>query len=346
MKRRDRILSTINHIEADKVPIGFDMAGNLLSKVLKYYGVDELWKLYEKTGIDCFSVWTWPVAQPYYIGPRCDENPVVKGSQATYKCWGKVGQEEYPLTNTSIDEYLWPNIDHFDFSNLKKDLQNLQQMDITTASGHAGVGFQHHVEMSSYDKIFYELLDDGWMKEYIARTREFFISYFNKLFLEADGMIDIIRADEDLGGQHNMMISPDMWRKWYKPLWKEVFDICKNNGAKIWLHSCGYCRPIVDDFIEIGVDILNPIPPYVKDSNPLDMKQTYGDRLCFDGGVDQMNIIVNGTPQQVHNEVKLRIEQMAQGGGYIVSPSQVFSQDVPLENAIAFFEVALIHGEY
>jgi uroporphyrinogen decarboxylase len=120
--------------------------------------------------------------------------------------------------------------------------------------------------------------------------------------------------------------------------------ICKKNGAKIWLHSCGYCYPLVEDFIEIGVDILNPLPPYVKDSDPEKMKAEFGARLSFDGGVDQINVIVRGTPDDVRREVKLRIDQLKGGSGYIVGPSQVFSSDVPPENAIAFLKAAVEFG--
>jgi len=110
------------------------------------------------------------------------------------------------------------------------------------------------------------------MEEYLDRNRTFFLAYFERLFESADGLIDIIRADEDLGGQDRMLLAPDLWRRWYKPLWTEVLGYCRRNGARIWLHSCGYCRPIVEDFIEMGVDVLNPLPTYVKDSDPADMK--------------------------------------------------------------------------
>jgi uroporphyrinogen decarboxylase len=192
----------------------------------------------------------------------------------------------------------------------------------------------------------WDVMDDAWMAEYMARNRAFIIPYFERLFLHAKGAIDVIRADEDLGGHENMLISPDLWRKWYKPLWKDVFDVCKRNGARIWMHSCGYCRDVMEDFIEIGVDILNPLPPYVRGSDPLDMKKTYGERLAFDGGVDQMNVLVQGTPEEVRGEVKLRMDQLAPGGGYIAGPSQVFSKDVPMRNVVAFFDAALEFGSY
>jgi uroporphyrinogen decarboxylase len=200
--------------------------------------------------------------------------------------------------------------------------------------------------MRSYEHCLLDVLDEAWMSDYLARCREFFIPYFENLFKYAGGAIDIIRADEDLGGHDRMLISPQLWRKWYKPLWKEVFSICHRNGAKIWLHSCGYCRAVVPDFIEIGADILNPIPPYVRDSDPYDMKQTFGQVLAFDGGVDQMNVLVAGTPEMVKKEVQLRLTQLAPGGGFILGPSQVLTRDIPLENLIAMFDTTLAEGWY
>jgi uroporphyrinogen decarboxylase len=100
------------------------------------------------------------------------------------------------------------------------------------------------------------------------------------------------------------------------------------------------------DFIEMGADILNPLPPYVRDSDPPEMKQTFGQALAFDGGVDQMNVLVKGTPEMVKEEVRRRISQLAPGGGYILGPSQVITRDIPLPNLVAMFETALEHGAY
>ncbi len=345
MNRRDRILTAISHKEPDRVPVGFDLFEPLRSQVLAHYGVESVWQLDEKIGIDAFSVWDWPSAHPRYVGPP-REGIVAYDASAAYGCWGKVGEKVYPLAEKRLDEYRWPTVDDFDFSGLRGDLLAIREKDMITASGHAGVGWLHHVQMRSYDHVFYDILDDEWMEEYIERNRIFFLSYFTRLFESADGLIDIIRADEDLGGQDRMLLSPDLWRRWYKPLWKEVFALCKQHGARIWLHSCGYCRPLVEDFIEIGVDILNPIPPYVRGSDPMEMKQLFGERLTFDGGVDQMNILSQGTPEQVAAETRLRLSQLMPGGGCIIGPSQVLTGDVPLANVIAFFDTIRAYGRY
>jgi Uroporphyrinogen-III decarboxylase len=343
ISRRERIMTTISHKEPDRVPIGFDILEPLKSKLLEFYGISSLPELYSLTGVDCFSVWDWPSVQPVYTGP-VREGITEYDRSAAYGVWGKVGEIIYPLADKELDEYRWPSVEDFDFSGLMPGLLEVRNMDMTTASGHAGAGWLHHVQMRGYRHALFDVLDDAWMQEYIRRNREFLIPYFEKLFYYAGGLIDIIRSDEDLGGHENMLISPELWRKWYKPLWTEIFDICHSNGARIWLHSCGYCRDVIPDFIEMGVDILNPLPPYVRGSDPADMKKTFGSQLTFDGGVDQMNVLVQGTQKQVAEEVKKRIDQLAHGGGYIAGPSQVFTRDVPLKNVVAFFEAVLKYG--
>ncbi len=345
MNRRDRILTTIDHRLPDRVPLGFDFVSPELEQaVCAHYGARTLLELYEKSGIDCFSVWhPQNAALPVYQGPP---RPGVEVLDSTYGFWGKVGEIIYPLANTSLETFYWPKVEDFDYSHLQADLQAIRQADFPSVSGHAGVGWLHHVQMRSYAHCLLDVLDEAWMSEYLGRCREFFIPYFEALFDHAGGMIDILRADEDLGGHDRMLISPTVWRKWYKTLWQEVFSIAHRHGAKIWLHSCGYCRAVVPDFIEIGADILNPIPPYVRDSDPGEMKRTFGQALAFDGGVDQMNVLVGGTPEMVRKEVRLRLEQLAPGGGFILGPSQVLTRDIPLENLVAMFDTTLAEGWY
>jgi uroporphyrinogen decarboxylase len=344
MNRRERILTTLNHAEPDRVPVGFDMHPDIERRLCEYYAAADLEGVYQKTGIEFFSVWNpaWS-ALPVYTGqPR----PGVPSHDSTYGFWGKYPEHIYPLAVDDLDHFRWPLVSDFDFSHLKSDLTAIRAGDHTAASGHAGVGWLHHVQMRGYDHSLYDVLDDGWMREYMAHNREFLVPYFEALFQHADGLIDIIRADEDLGGHENMLISPKLWRKWYKPLWAEIFAICHRSGARVWLHSCGFCRSVVEDFIEIGADVLNPIPAYVRGSDPLEMKQVFGSRLAFDGGVDQMRVLVSGTPEQVREETRLRIEQLAPGGGYILGPSQVITDDIPLENLVGMFDAVNEFGWY
>ena len=333
-------MRAVEHKKVDKIPISFDISGDAERGVLKYFGAKDLAQLYEKSGVEAFSVWTWPSVQPKYVGPPRPHVTAYDASMA-YGCWGKVPEHVYPLEHAGLDEYIFPKVEDFDFSSVKRELQVVKQMDMTTASGHAGCGWLHHVQMSSYNQVFYQVMDDAFMRDYMALNEKFYLDYFTALFANAGGEIDIIRADEDVGGQEALLISPALWRKWYKPLWEKVFALCKANGAKIWLHSCGYCYPLVEDFIEMGADILNPLPPYVKDGDPAKMKREFGARLAFDGGVDQINVIMRGTPDDVIRETKLRLPQLSPGSGYLAGPSQVFMGNTPVENVIAFIKTVL-----
>ena len=311
------------------------------AQILNYYGAQDMHDLYQKTGIDAFSVWhDHAAAVPVYQGWR-GEDPF-----STYGPWGKVRQHIDPMAEETLDSYHWPQVSDFDFSDLKDRLLAIKSNDMVTSTGHAGVGYQHHVELRGHENCFLDLTDEAWMKDYIDCNRSFFIPYFETLFKFADGQVDILRADEDLGGMNQMMISPKMWRKYYKPLWAEVFEIAKRNNVKVWMHSCGYHRPILEDFLEIGVDIINPVPPYVKDSSPLELKKTYGSRLVLDGTVDHINVMTLGSKADVETEVRRRIDECASGGGFIIGASQGFTDDVPMQNIVTLYETALKYGHY
>ena len=102
----------------------------------------------------------------------------------------------------------------------------------------------------------------------------------------------------------------------------------------------------VEDFIECGADVLDPVPPYVKDSDPKEIKEVYGKRLCLHGGVNQIDALVYGTPESVREETRLRMEQMKPDGAYICGASQVLTEQIPIENIVAFFEAAREFGDY
>ncbi len=342
MNRRERLLTTIARKQPDRVPIGYDAWVLTRQKIYEHYGVNSNYELYQKTGIDGFSLWDWPVAEPKYIG---EPRPHIEQHTITCGIWGSNPEVFHPLEK-DYDTYRWPTTSDMDFSNLKAQLCDAHEKDMVSIGAHISVGLNHHIRLRGYMDALYDVMDDEFMEDYMGHVREYFIAYLNTLFKAADGKMDIIRCDEDAGGNETLMINPVTWRKWYKPLWKELFDICHANHCYVWLHSCGYCRSIVDDFIEMGADILDPIPPYVKDSDPFDMKQTYGDKLCLHGGVNHIDAMVYGTPHLVDEEVKLRMEQMKGTGGYICGPSQFLTDQIPLENIVAFFDAALKYGEY
>ena len=342
MTRRERLIAAFNRRIPDRAPIGMDCWPGVRSAVYAHYGAKSHYDFYEKSGVDNFSLWDWPAYEPAYVGP---ERPGIKNYSMHTGIWGSIPEVYYPM-DVDYGNYRWPRADDFDYRGARAAMREAREYDMVSIGAHVSVGLTHHIRMRGYESSMLDVLDDAFMEDYMGKLREFYLSFLQAFFGEAGGLVDVMRCDEDAGGNDRLLINPDTWRKWYKPLWKEAFAIIRENGAKIWLHSCGYCRSIVEDFIDCGADILDPIPPYVKGSDPLEMKATYGGRLCLHGGVNHIDAMIYGSPAGVREEVRLRMAQMKPGGGYICGASQVLTDQMPIENVITFFESAKEFGVY
>lgn len=144
--------------------------------------------------------------------------------------------------------------------------------------------------------------------------------------------VDMIWTGDDIGAQTAMIISPDMWRTFLKPRMARFVTEVKaiNPEVKIAYHSDGSIWPVIPDLIEIGIDVLNPIQPASLD--PAEVKRLYGDKLCFWGSIDEQHTLPFGSPRDVENEVRRRMETIGRGGGLILGPTHHVQLDTPMEN--------------
>jgi uroporphyrinogen decarboxylase len=142
-------------------------------------------------------------------------------------------------------------------------------------------------------------------------------------------------SGDDFGSQLGLMISKDMWKKYYKPLYKKIWRVYKDAGLPVLFHSCGNVTDIIGDMIDIGLDVLEPVQQ-VMDFKYL--KKEFGKNLTFWGGVGTQTVLPFGTPEEVRRETSEVIETLGKGGGLIIAPDQEIMSDVPNENVIAFVE--------
>jgi len=151
---------------------------------------------------------------------------------------------------------------------------------------------------------------------------------------------DIIWCGDDFGMQQGMIMDPETWRKWFKPRIKFMFDTFRNVNPEIKIawHSCGSILPIIPDFIEMGLDILNPIQPLAKGMSPEYLKKEYGKDLVFFGGIDVQELLPYKSPLEIKEEVLRRCRILGKGGGYIAAPAHNIQPDTPVENVIAMYE--------
>jgi len=175
------------------------------------------------------------------------------------------------------------------------------------------------------------------------------LAYWQTALAELGDLVDVVTYADDYGTQVSQLISPRMFRKQLKPRVAQVFALQAELAphAKRLFHSDGNVRPIIPDFIEMGVDILNPVQGTAVNMNPLELKQEYGRDLIFwGGGVDTQGTLPNGTPQEVKEDVRRNIEALAPGGGYVFNTVHNIQADVPPENILAMWEALQEFGVY
>jgi len=151
---------------------------------------------------------------------------------------------------------------------------------------------------------------------------------------------DVLWCGDDFGTQTSLMIDPDTFRSIFKPRIKEMFKEFRkvNPNIKLAWHSCGAVEPLIPDFIDIGLDILNPIQPLATGMDPQVLKDTYGKNIIFFGGICVQDLLPNGTPDAIKAEVIRRAKILGKDGGYIIAPAHNIQEDTSVENILALFE--------
>jgi uroporphyrinogen decarboxylase len=166
------------------------------------------------------------------------------------------------------------------------------------------------------------------------------------MFLDAVGpYVQTVEVGDDLGSQQGLLISASMYRRFFKPAERELYDLihAKAPGAKLIRHSDGAFFSLIPDLIEIGVDVLNPVQSSAKGMAAATLKSTFGQQLAFHGGIESIEGDV--PTDALIAEVKNRIDVLGPGGGYVLASCN-HMMDVRPENIIAMFETAHAYGRY
>lgn len=378
MNSRERVQFALNHREADRVPLDLGVAQasrfikqaylriteamgiedknvRLLSKLAQQaYPADEFLK---KLEVDFRSPF------PDMVKNAIDEWEDVYGFYAkdewniTYKMPKAEGYYydmiEHPLgeKDVGIDEtYSWPRVPGIK-TNAVEDAKRYKADGYTVIFPyHFGNGFfQMGAALYGFENwLMIMALEKQRVQKFFHKLLDLKMKYWDVIFEYFGDTLDIVGEADDLGTQSGLLISPDMYREMIKPIWKKLFQyIKKKSKAKIFFHSCGSIVKLIPDFIEIGVDILNPIQVNTEGMDPVILKKEFGDSIVFwGGGIDTQGVLPNGTPQQVRDEVKRRIDDLAPGGGFIFSPTHNIQPDVPEANFTAMWEAFMEYRNY
>lgn len=190
-------------------------------------------------------------------------------------------------------------------------------------------------------------LNPGLVAALMDAILEFNLAVMERALELVGDDIDVLEFGDDVTTQSGPMISPSSYRKLVKPRHERLFEfIHSRSRAKIMYHCCGSAYYFMEDFIEIGVDIINPVQVSADDMDTARLKAEFGDRISFWGGIDTQSVLPHGTEAEVREEVERRIADLAPGGGYVLAPVHNIQPDVPPENIVAMCDHAKAVGTY
>ena len=193
------------------------------------------------------------------------------------------------------------------------------------------------------------LMDMAMGSEYVEplmdKTKTFALAVGKKLVSMG---VNGVWTGDDFGAQNGMIISPKMWRNYFKERYRQVYAELKavNPDVIIMQHCDGAVAPILGDWIDVGMEVFNPVQPNVPGHEPQELKSKFGDRMSFWGAIDQQELLPKGSAEEIHADVEQKIKILGEGGGYMCAPAHIIQSDTSMENVEIFIDAVKKHGSY
>lgn len=312
MQKRDIVKATINHVDTGIVPYHIGFTPGAAEKISPFVCIDDISINVGNFIYDLVCPWwSWyniPESYAFFDSP--DFLPAVRG-RGSYEEFGAKIQK---IKDSGC--YILVTIygSHFERAYFARGIENFL------------------ADLAAHPDFAKKLLD-----KIISRNLVMIENILS--YVEIDGIL----LGSDWGSQNSLLMSPDTWRELIAPGEAKEYSLIKGSGKDLWIHSCGNIEQIIPDLIDMGVDVLNPVQPEAMDIFRL--KAKFGSQITFWGGISTQTVLPHGNPEEVKNEVDRVVKVMSKGGGYILSPSQIIQEDVPVENVLAFIDRAMHHAK-
>jgi len=382
MTSRERVLTTLHHEQPDRVPLVIGVGNATGIKMKPYRGVKDIIGVQapDKYIYDWPELGTAEIDEETMRRLHSDVRGVLdlepekirrrnreRDQHSNYiDSWGS-GQTEtstgewfpsvHPLPEARTVEDLeayqgWPDMsDPTRIAHVRKSSRRLadENQFAILATPWLLFPFERAFAMQGMDTFLLNMAKD---REFARALLEKIAGYCKQLmgrFLDELGNnVDIIKIGDDLGTQAGLMISPTMYREILKPVHADFIAFIKTRtNAKVFFHSDGDVAPLIEDFIEIGVDILNPIQTSAGSMSDLpSLKKRFGNNVVFCGGIDTQRILPFGSTEDVRQEVRRVMQILGPGGGCMIGAVHTVMNDVPPENVLAMVDAVEEFGHY
>ena len=250
----------------------------------------------------------------------------------------------------AIESYDRPSHLDMSYEELAKKARTLREnTDYLLVGFFGGHIFQASQSLRGWETFLMDLLvDQKFAEALMDQLAEANVRRFERYAGTVGPYVDVVQFEDDLGMQDRPILRPELYRRVVRPYHEKLFRFAKSQcDAYLLLHTDGAVAPFIPDFIEMGVDILNPVQVSAAGMDTKTLKREFGRDITFwGGGCDSQAVLPFGTPDEVADEVKRRIDDLAPGGGFVFSPVHNVQTGVPPENVVAMFEAAREYGVY
>ena len=340
MNSRERQLAAIHHEITDRIPI--DIANYFIPDTLmNFLGVSDIPGVLKKMDFD------GRIVPLNYIGdmPKRTDGTIALNEWDDDAELG-VGYSlsfPHPLINansiTEIEKYSWPDITKYEYKQAAKEAKDLSDRWAIRGPGWFPL-FCRVCSLLGMEEAMVKMVLEPELFEAIIEEVFKVVYQICKQYLDTVGKdVHILLLTDDFATQKGMMISPELWRKFFKPRWIKLFDMGKSAGKFIWFHSCGNIIDILPDLINIGLDVWETVQLHTLTMTPKQLKCEYGKDITFFGAINTQRLPFRSI-QEVEIEVTECIETLGKGGGYICGGDHELRPDVHPEIAVALYDSA------
>jgi len=360
---RERVFLTLNHKEPDRVPIDYWATSEITSGLLKNFGFSTKEDLLEFFNVDFRYI-----DGPEYVGPELtiredgskEDHFGVPRRAVAYGDGSKAGVysevTEYPLQkSSSVDEIesykKWPKAEWFDYEPVRVQARRAKERGKVVVFMGDRLNRCAQLKPAMYVRGVDQILMDTILNPDIAkavfdRITDFYAEYVHHTLEAANGNIDILFTGDDFGTQTNTFLPMKTWRNLLSDGFKRFIDIGHEYGCKVAHHTCGSVYSLLPEFIECGLDIVNPLQPEVEKMDFNKIKHGFGDSISFHGGISIQKTMPYGNKEKLINEVKDRKTKLAPNGGYIFCTAHNLQVDTSLEKIEILFDAYKEFGKY
>lgn len=354
MTSKERVLTAFHHEIPDRVPINYLSNPAIDRRLKSYYGVkhDDHESLRQRLGVDLRTI------EAPYIGKKLyqDLPGITVDNFGRHRRWvqhdwgGYWDYCSWPLQNADeemVANWKLPSADDYDYSVIPA--LSKQYKDYCVVVGHPGVGdiINSMGMLRTMEQVLVDLmLDDPVGLLLIERNTDLYLQMMERTLAAGRGAIDLLWMGEDLGTQRGPTISLELYRKHLRPLHQKFVDLASSFNVPVMIHSCGSSSWAFDDFIEMGIQVVDTLQPEAENMAPAFLKEKYGRQLAFHGMISTAGELAFGTSAAVQETVRRTLEIMMPGGGYALAPTHEIQDNSPTENVVAMYDAVQKYGWY